>query len=96
MFETSQQEQSSQAPKIIIGAIGVILAALAVFYFTYLSQEPAAPPAAAAAGVRRAPAHAHVPPMPLAPTRCGTCKSFDPISVATGRPRPWGCGMSRS
>lgn len=48
MFETSQQEQSSQAPKIIIGAIAVILVAFAVFYFTYLNQEPAAAPAAAA------------------------------------------------
>ena len=59
MFETSQQEQSSQAPKIIIGAIVVILAAFAVFYFTYLSQEPAAPPAAAAGA--EAPAAAAAP-----------------------------------
>ena len=50
MFETSQQEQSSQAPKIIIGAIVVVLALFGVLYFTHLSQEPAAPAATAGAG----------------------------------------------
>ena len=48
MFETSQQEVSSQAPKIIIGAMVVVMAAFGVFYFTHLSQEPATPPADAA------------------------------------------------
>ena len=49
MFETSQQEQSSQAPKIIIGAIVVVLALFGVLYFTHLSQ-PATPAATAGAG----------------------------------------------
>ena len=49
MFETSQQEVSSQAPKIIIGAMVVVMAAFGVFYFTHLSQEPATPAAAAGA-----------------------------------------------
>ncbi|MGH9784470.1 MAG: hypothetical protein ACRD88_09815, partial [Terriglobia bacterium] len=48
MFETSQQESSTQAPKIIIGAIVVVMAAFGVYYFTHLSQEPATAPAAAA------------------------------------------------
>lgn len=50
MFETSQQEQSSQAPKIIIGAIVVVLALFGVLYFTQLSQGPPAPAATAGAG----------------------------------------------
>ena len=60
MFETSQQEQSSTAPKIIIGAIVVILAAFGVFYFTYLSQEPApaSPDTTAATPEAAAPADA--------------------------------------
>ena len=49
MFETSQQEPSSQAPKIIIGAIVVVLALFGVLYFTHLSQ-PATPAATAGAG----------------------------------------------
>jgi len=48
MFETSQPEQSSQAPKIITGAIVVVMALFGVLYFGHLSQEPAAAPAAAA------------------------------------------------
>jgi hypothetical protein len=47
MFETSQQEQSSQAPKVIIGAIVVVMALFGVLYFGHLNQEPAAAPAAA-------------------------------------------------
>ena len=58
MFETSQQEQSSQAPKIIIGAIVVVLALFGVLYFTHLSQEPAAPAATARAGAPAAAASA--------------------------------------
>ena len=48
MFETSQQEQSSQAPKIIIGAIVVVLLLFGVLYFGHLNQEQAAAPGAAA------------------------------------------------
>ena len=48
MFETSQQEQSSQAPKIILGAIAVMLVLFGVLYFGHLSQEEAAAPGAAA------------------------------------------------
>ena len=48
MFETSQQEQSSQAPKIIIGAIVVVMGLFGVLYFGHLNQEPTAAPAAAA------------------------------------------------
>ena len=50
MFETSQQEQSSQAPKIIIGAIVVVMALFGVLYFTHLSQPATAPAATAGAG----------------------------------------------
>lgn len=49
MFETSQQEQSSQAPKIIIGAIVVVLALFGVLYFAHLREGPAAPAAGAGA-----------------------------------------------
>ena len=58
MFETSQQEQSSTAPKIIIGAIVVVLALFGVLYFTHLSQPPAAPAATAGAGAPAAAAGA--------------------------------------
>ena len=58
MFETSQQEQSSQAPKIIIGAIVVVMALFGVLYFTHLSQAPTAPAATAGAGAPAAAASA--------------------------------------
>ena len=47
MFETSQQEVSSKAPKIIIVTIVVVLVIFGIFYLTHLSQEPASAPAAA-------------------------------------------------
>ena len=57
MFETSQQEQSSQAPKIIIGAIVVVLLLFGVLYFGHLNQEPT-PSATAGAGAPAAAAPA--------------------------------------
>jgi len=56
MFETSQPEQSSSTGLIVGGAIVVILALFGVFYFTYLSQEPAAAPASATGASTAAPA----------------------------------------
>ena len=58
MFETSQQEESSKAPKIIIGAIFVVLVLFGVLYFTHLNQEPAAPAAGAGAAAPSAAAPA--------------------------------------
>ena len=49
MFETSQQESSSQAPKIIIGTIVVVMVAFGVYYLTHLSQAPPASPGTTAA-----------------------------------------------
>lgn len=48
MFETSQPEPSTNTGLIVGGAIVVILSLFAVFYFTYLSQEPATSPAGTA------------------------------------------------
>ena len=48
MFETSQPEESSKAGLIVGGAIIVVMAAFGIFYFTHLSQEPAATPGATA------------------------------------------------
>ena len=58
MFETSQPEQSSQAPKIIIGAIVVVMALFGVLYFGHLNQEPAAAPAPTAEAGTGTPADA--------------------------------------
>lgn len=58
MFETSQQEESSKAPKIIIGAIVVVLALFGVLYFAHLREGPAAPAAGAGAATPSAAAPA--------------------------------------
>ena len=65
MFETSQQEQSSTAPKIIIGTIVVVMTAFGVYYLTHLSQEPPASPGTTAA----TPAVAAAPAANADPTR---------------------------
>ncbi|OFV97601.1 MAG: hypothetical protein A3H28_12825 [Acidobacteria bacterium RIFCSPLOWO2_02_FULL_61_28] len=72
MFETSQQEQSSQAPKIILGAIAVVLVLFGVLYFGHLNQEQAATPGAAAeAPAAAAPAGAADPMRDLQILRSG-------------------------
>ena len=48
MFETSQPEESNRTGLIVGGSIVVFLALFGVFYFTYLSQEPATAPAVTA------------------------------------------------
>jgi hypothetical protein len=50
MFETSQPEPSTNTGLIVGGAIVVILALFGVFYFTYLSQDPATDPSSTGGG----------------------------------------------